>query len=405
MSVTLESIRSASEAIHSHVLRTALLHSRTLSLITGAEVWIKMENKQFTASFKERGACNKMEHLTDAEKQSGVIAVSAGNHAQGVAYHAKRLGIAATIVMPVSTPITKVRHTRSHGAKVILAGTTFTEAEEHALHLRDEKRLVYIHPYDDERIIAGQGTVGLEMVDDGPAFDDVIVPIGGGGLIAGMGVAFQALSPQTRVTGVQTTMYPGMHDAFKGLHSECGGSTIAEGIAVKSPGKLTLKVARDVVDDILLVEERHIEEAITLLLDVEKTVAEGAGAAGLAALLAHPERFQGKTVGLVLCGGNIDTRLLTSVLTRSLVREKRLTNVHIVSEDRPGILAQVATILGQNDANIIEVGHNRTALDVPAKGAEFDILIETRDADHTRQVLEALAKAGFPDQTPAKPLS
>lgn len=398
---SLEDVREAAKVLDGQVERTPMSRSRTLSDITGAEVWIKFENLQFTASFKERGALNKLANLTESEKSAGVIAMSAGNHAQGVAYHARRLGIPATIVMPKTTPFTKVKQTRDHGARVILEGDTLTEATEHAFMLRDREGYTFIHPYDDPLIAAGQGTVGLEMLEAVPDLDMLVVPVGGGGLIGGVATAAKALNPEIAVIGVEAAMYPGMYAALHGREMKTGGSTIAEGIAVKAPGQVGLAVARELVDEVVLVEEEHLERAITYFADVEKTIAEGAGAAGLAALLAHPARFSGRRVGLVLCGGNIDLRLLASVLTRALVREHRLTNIRIIGDDRPGLLGLVSGIIGESGANIIEVAHNRIALDVPAKGAEFDILIETRDGQHTQEVIEALTAAGYPPRPQA----
>ena len=396
-SVTLATIQAAAKVLEGQIERTPMHHSRTLSEITGAEVWVKFENMQFTAAFKERGALNKLSKLTEKEKQMGVIAVSAGNHAQGVAYHAKRLGIPATIVMPVTTPFNKVQHTRDHGARVLLEGDTFDDASVYAATVRARDGLTFIHPFDDADIISGQGTIALEMLADLPSLDTLIVPIGGGGLISGMATAARGLNEDIGIIGVQATMYPSMHAAINGTPVPTqGGATIAEGIAVKKAGKLTREIVGKYVDDILLVEEEHMERAITLYADVEKTIAEGAGAAGLAALLAHPAKFSGKRVGLVLCGGNIDTRLLASVQTRALVREKRLTNIRIIGDDRPGLLGLVSKIIGDSGANIMEVAHNRIALDVPAKGAEFDILIETRDAQHTQEVIDVLGQAGYP---------
>lgn len=396
--VTLDSIKAAAEVLDGQIVKTPMSHSRTLSEITGAEVWVKFENHQFTAAFKERGALNKLSKLTEEEKRVGVIAVSAGNHAQGVAYHARRLGIPATIVMPVTTPFNKVQHTRDHGARVLLEGDTFDEASVYAATVRARDGLTFIHPFDDPDIISGQGTIALEMLEAEPTLDTLVVPIGGGGLIGGIGTAAKAINPGISLIGVQAAMYPSMHAAINGTTAPniSGGATIAEGIAVKKAGELTASIARKIVDDILLVEEEHMERAITLYADVEKTIAEGAGAAGLAALLAHPSKFSGKRVGLVLCGGNIDTRLLASVLTRALVREKRLTNIRIIGDDRPGLLGLVSKIIGDSGANIMEVAHNRIALDVPAKGAEFDILIETRDAQHTQEVIDVLGQAGYP---------
>ncbi|MFN4225654.1 MAG: threonine ammonia-lyase [Hyphomonas sp.] len=394
--VTLADIQAAAKVLEGQIERTELAHSRTLSAITGAEVWIKFENRQYTAAFKERGALNKLSKLTPEEKRRGVIAASAGNHAQGVAYHARRLGIPATIVMAETTPFNKVEHTRDHGARVILEGLIFDEAKDYALKLGEKEGLVFIHPFDDADIIAGQGTIALEMLADNPSLDTLVVPIGGGGLISGIATAAKALKPDIKVIGVEAAMYPCMHAALRGKSPKMGGATIAEGIAVKEVGMLTRRICEQLLDDIVLVEEEHLERAITLFTEVEKTIAEGAGAAGLAALLAHPSRFYGRKVGLVLCGGNIDTRLLASVLTRALVRENRLARIRIVGDDRPGLLALVSKIIGDNGANIMEVAHNRIALDVPAKGAEFDILMETRDSQHTQEVIDALAQAGYP---------
>jgi len=394
--VTLADVQAAAKVLEGQIERTELAHSKTLSAITGAEVWIKFENRQYTAAFKERGALNKLSKLNAEEKRRGVIAASAGNHAQGVAYHARRLGIPATIVMAETTPFNKVEHTRDHGARVILEGMIFDEAKDYALKLGEKEGLVFIHPFDDADIIAGTGTIALEMLADNPDLDTLVVPIGGGGLISGIATAAKALKPDIKVIGVEAAMYPCMHAALRGKSPKMGGATIAEGIAVKEVGVITRRICEQLLDDVLLVEEEHLERAITLYTEVEKTIAEGAGAAGLAALLAHPSRFYGRKIGLVLCGGNIDTRLLASVLTRALVRENRLARIRIVGDDRPGLLALVSKIIGDNGANIMEVAHNRIALDVPAKGAEFDILMETRDSQHTQEVIDALAQAGYP---------
>jgi threonine dehydratase len=394
--VTLSDIEAAARVLEGQIVHTPMMHSRTLSAITGAEVWVKFENLQFTAAFKERGALNRLSHLTDTQRKAGVIAASAGNHSQGVAYHARRLGIPATIVMPRTTPFSKVEQTRSHGATIVLEGLSFDEAKTKAYDICQREGLTFIHPFDDPHVIAGQGTVALEMLAEKPDFDTLVVPIGGGGLIAGMAVAAKGINPDISIVGVETSMYPAMLAELEGREVKVGGATIAEGIAVRDVGRLTLQITRELVDEVLLVEEEHLERAITLFVNVEKTVAEGAGAAGLAALLAHPEKFAGRKVGLVLCGGNIDTRLLASVLTRALVREKRLASIRIVGDDRPGLLALVSKVIGDNGANIMEVAHNRLALDVPAKGAEFDILIETRDAQHTQDVIDALTAEGYP---------
>ena len=397
--VTLDDIKAAAEVLDGQIVHTPMNKSRTLSSITGAEVWVKFENQQFTAAFKERGALNRLSKLTDDQKKRGVIAASAGNHSQGVAYHARRLGIPATIVMAKTTPFSKVEHTRSHGARVLLEGLIFDEAKSYAMEVCERDNLTFLHPFDDPDIIAGQGTIALEMLEANPELDTLVVPIGGGGLISGIAIAAKALKPEIKIIGVEAAMYPCMHAALGGETPKTGGATIAEGIAVKEAGELTRQICAELVDDIVLVEEEHLERAITLYAEVEKTIAEGAGAAGLAALLAHPSRFQGRNVGLVLCGGNIDTRLLSSVLTRALVRENRLTSIRIIGDDRPGLLALVSKIIGDQGANIMEVAHNRIALDVPAKGAEFDILIETRDAQHTQEVIDALAQAGYPPRS------
>lgn len=397
--ISIVDVEAAALQIEGQVVRTPLRKSLTLSEITGAEVWVKFENRQFTAAFKERGALNKLMHLSEEEKSRGVIAASAGNHAQGVAYHGRRLGIPVTIVMPVTTPFNKVQHTRAFGARVVLEGHTFDEAKAFAENIRQREGLTWIHPFDDALIMAGQGTIALEMLDEQPDLEMLVVPIGGGGLIAGMATAAKDRNPSIQVIGVEASMFSSMHNALNGQGVPTGGASIAEGIAVKEPGALTRKVVEALVDDIVLVEEEHLERAITLFVDVEKTVAEGAGAAGLAALLAHPARFAGRKVGLVLCGGNIDTRLLSSVLTRALVRDKRITNIRVIGDDRPGLLGLVSQVIGDAGANILEVQHNRIALDVPAKGAEFDILIETRDGQHTQEVIDALAQIGYPPRT------
>ena len=397
--VTLADIEAAARAIEGRVERTPLRYSRTLSEITGAQIWIKFENLQFTAAFKERGALNKLLSLTNAERAAGVVAMSAGNHAQGVAYHAARLGIPATIVMPRATPFVKVEHTRNFGARVLLVGDTLDEANTHAREVEASEKLTFVHPFDDAKVIAGQGTIGLEILSELEDFDVMPIPVGGGGLASGVATAIKALRPDISILGVESEMYPALHAELRGETPIVGGATIAEGIAVKRAGRIPMEICSRLLDDIILVSEDDLERAITYFATVEKTVAEGAGAAGLAALLAQPERFRGRKVVLILCGGNIDTRLLASVLTRSLVREKRLTSIRIVGGDQPGLLARVSKVIGDNGGNIIEVAHNRIALDVPAKGAEFDIMIETRDALHTQDIIEALTREGFPPRT------
>jgi len=396
MTLDLAAIQAAAGRLKGQIERTPCRHSKTLSKITGAEVWVKFENLQFTAAYKERGALNKLMLLSDAEKAKGVIAASAGNHAQGLAYHGARLGVPVTIVMPKTTPFVKVQHTRDFGATVIIEGETYDDANAHARKLREEQGLTFVHPFDDYDIMAGQGTIALEMLEDVPDLEMLPVPIGGGGLISGVATAAKALKGDIHIIGCEPAMYPSFTAKMRGVAAHCGGQTIAEGVAVKQVGDLTYGVTRPLIDDVLLLEEPHIEQAVALYCNVEKTIAEGAGAASLAALLAYPERFRGKKCGLILCGGNIDTRLLASVLTRELVRAQRLISLRIIGDDRPGLLSTVAHEIGAMGANIIEVNHNRLALDVPAKGAEFDITIETRDAQHTQDVMNALREKGYP---------
>jgi threonine dehydratase len=393
--VTLAAIEKAAQTISGSVLNTDFDPSRTLSDILGCNVWLKFENLQFTASFKERGALNRLTALDEASRKRGVIAMSAGNHAQGVAYHADRLGIPATIVMPIGTPMVKVENTRGHGANVIVTGDTLEDAAAFAHQYGQEKGLIFIHPYDDPLVIAGQGTVGLEMLEAVPDLDTLVVPIGGGGLISGIAVAAKAVKPSIKVIGVQAALYPSMYNAVKGANLPMRGDTLAEGIAVKSPGRITTDLVRRYVDDIVLVSEPDLERAVSLLINIEKTVVEGAGAAGLAAVLAHRERFAGCTVGLVLCGGNIDTRLLAGVLTRELARDGRLSQLQIDLVDRPGQLARVAQLLGDAEANIVEVSHQRVFSDLPAKGTLLEVVIETRDRAHLDATVAKLKAAGF----------
>jgi threonine dehydratase len=398
MTLTFDDILAAQARLKGHIERTPCRPSRTLSEITGAEVWVKFENLQFTAAYKERGALNKLLQLTESERKRGVIAASAGNHSQGLAYHAARLGIPVTIVMPRSTPFVKVQQTRNHGAEVVIDGDGYDEASAFARKLCEERDLVFVHPFNDIDVMAGQGTVALEMLEDVPELEVLPIPIGGGGLISGMATAAKHVKPDIRIVGLEPAMYPSFTARMRGVNAGgvTGGATIAEGIAVKQVGDLTYAITRPLIDEVLLVEEPFFERAIALYCNVEKTVAEGAGAGSLAALLAYPERFRGKKCGLVLTGGNIDTRLLASVLTRELVRDNRLVSLRIIGDDRPGLLATVSAVIGNLGANIVEVAHNRLALDVPAKGAEFDIMIETRDAQHTQEIMDALRQHGYP---------
>src|SRR5512140_2035259 len=396
MTVTAESIRAAATVLAGKVIDTPCLYSRTLSGITGAEVYLKFENLQFTASFKERGALTKLASLTHAERAAGVLAVSAGNHAQGVAYHAKRLGLHAVIVMPQHTPFVKVEHTRAFGAEVLLAGDNFDEAKARGLALAAERGLTLVHPYDDELVISGQGTVALEMLAREPQLEVLVVPVGGGGLIAGMAVAAKAAQPGIELYGVETENFPSMYCALRGATPSFAANTIAEGIAVKQPGALTLPIVRELVRDILLVGEGEIEHAIVLLLEIEKTVVEGAGAAGLAALLAHPEHFRGRRVGLVLSGGNIDPLVLSVILERGMVRAGRLTRLAVELRDLPGALATVTACLAGANANIEEVHHQRAFTNLPLQTAEVDFVLQTRGREHVEEIIRALRAAGFP---------
>jgi threonine dehydratase len=394
--VTYSDVVRAAAAIRGAVIETRFEQSRTLSKLFDAEIWLKFENLQFTASYKERGALNKLLSLTEEERAKGVIAMSAGNHAQGVAYHAHRLGIPATIVMPAGTPTIKVENTRSHGATVILEGNAFEDASQFALHYGAEHELTFVHPFNDPVVIAGQGTVALEMLGAAPDLDTLIVPVGGGGLISGIAIAAKAINPKIKVIGVEAQLYPSMLNAVKKSSLPVGGDTLAEGIAVTTPGERTRTIIEALVDDILLVSEADIERAVALLINIEKTVVEGAGAAGLAALIAAKRLYKGHKIGLVLCGGNIDTRLLASVLTREMAREGRLSRLSIDLPDRPGQLARVSGIIGGVGANVLEVYHQRIFTDVPAKGTELNLVIETRDRAHLEQVVSGLKAGGYP---------
>lgn len=388
--ITLADVEAARRTIAGHVLRTPLLTAPHLSELTGADVYVKYENLQVTNSFKERGAYVKLATLDAEEGRRGVIAMSAGNHAQAVAYHARRLAMPATIVMPVTTPFVKVKATEALGANVVLHGDTLGEAQARAEAIAAERNLVWVHPYDDPSIIAGQGTIALEMLEEAPDLDVLVVPIGGGGLIAGNAIAARAVKPSIEIVGVECELYPSMWNAIHRGNRPCGGATLAEGIAVSNTGRLTLPVVRELVRDIILVDEPLIERAVNAFLTLQKTMAEGAGAAGLAAMLAAPDRFAGRKVGLILCGGNIDPRILASVMVRELERADRIVSFRLTIPDRPGILGHIATRLGELGANILGVDHHRLFLDVPAKGAKLDVTVETRDAAHADEIFRAL---------------
>lgn len=392
---TADDVRAAAARIRGRVMRTPLVHAAKLSAVTGADIWLKLENLQYTGAFKERGALNKLLLLDDETRARGVIAASAGNHAQGLAYHARALGGPATIVMPKTTPDVKVRQTRDLGAEIVLAGHAFDEASETAYALQRERDLTFVHPFDDPAVIAGQGTIALEMLEDGPSFDDLIIPIGGGGLIGGMALAVRDAHPQTRITGVQAALFPSMANALDGANRATGGDTLAEGIAVKEAGTLTRRIVSAHVDDIALVEERKLERALSMLMSEQQLLVEGAGAAGLAAILAEPEKYRGRTVGLVLCGGNIDQRLLSMILMRDLARSGRLARLRVQLLDMPGQLVKVASIIAGLDGNVIDVGHHRTYSDLPAKMTCMDVTIDTQGQEHLDRILESLRQEGY----------
>src|ERR1700676_2219449 len=391
--VTLGDVEAAAGVLAGLVKRTSFDRSRTLSDITGARPWLKFENLQFTATFKERGALNRLSALSADQRRRGVIAASAGNHAQGVAYHAAPLSIPATIFVPVGTPTVKIENTRRHGATVIEGGATLEEAASLATEHGRTEGLTFIHPYDDPLIIAGQGTIALEMLASVPDLEVLLVPIGGGGLISGIAVAAKTLKPGIEIIGVQAALYPSMYNLVKGQQLPMRGDTLAEGIAVKAPGLITSQIVRALVDDIVLVTEAQIEQALSLLITIEKTVTEGAGAAGLAAVLADPDRFKGRSIGLVLSGGNIDTRLLSGVLTRQLARDGRLTQLRFDIVDRPGQLAAVLAVLSKSGANIVEVSHQRIFTPLPPKAVLLEVVIETKDRSHLAATIDALLAA------------
>jgi threonine dehydratase len=392
---TIDDIRAAAKRIEGAVVRTPMLMSRTLSEVIGAEVWLKFENLQFTSAYKERGALNKLLQLSEEERARGVIAASAGNHSQAVAYHAKRLGIPATIVMPEPTPTVKVTQTESHGATVVLYGDMFDDAYAKARELAMEKGFVFVHPFDDPQIIAGAGTVALEMLEDAPDLDTLVVPIGGGGLMSGVSIAARAVKPDIELIGVEAELYPSMKCAIQGCNLPLGGDTLAEGIAVKHPGELTSQILKDHVNDVVLVAERDIEQAVAMLVSVEKTVVEGAGSAGLAAMLADKARYKGKKVGTLLCGGNIDIHLLANVLVRDLVRQGRIARLRVAAQDKPGALARITDQFHEAGVNIIEIRHSRIFTALPAKDTVIEVECEARDAAAIDKVESMLESAGF----------
>jgi threonine dehydratase len=393
--LTLDDVRAAAARIEGAVVRTAMDYSRTLSEITGAEIWLKFENLQFTAAYKERGALNAMLLLGGEKMNRGVITASAGNHAQGLSYHGTRLGVPVTIVMPRTTPTVKVMQTEAVGGKVVLEGETFDEAYAHARSLEEELGLTFVHPFDDPHIAAGQGTVALEMLEQVPELDMLVIPIGGGGLASGMATAARAIKPDIGLIGVQAELFPSMYNKLRHNDLPCGGDTLAEGIAVKEPGTFTSQVLRKLLDDIVLVSEASLETAVSLLLQIEKTVAEGAGAAGLAAVLAHPARFKGRKIGIPITGGNIDTRLLANVLLRDLARSGRLARLRLTLQDRPGALFKVMREFDRHHVNIIEIYHQRIFTHLPAKGLITDIECEARDKDQLDALVGALREKGY----------
>ncbi len=395
MTLTFSDIKAAAERLKGHIVRTPCTFSQRLSAQYRTRLWIKAENQQFTSAFKERGALNKLLSLGEDERRRGVFAASAGNHGQGLAYHARRLGVPATIVMPVGTPFVKIQKTQGFGARVVMEGSNYDESSAAAQALCAEEGGVYVHPFNDPVVAAGQGTMAIEMLEDVPELDTLVVPIGGGGQIAGVAVAARALKPSIRIIGVEAAMYASFTARRHGLPAPDGGSTIAEGIAVKEVGDISFAIADPLVDEVLVIDEADFERAIAAYANIEKTVAEGAGAAGLAAVMRYPQRFEDRNVGLILCGGNIDLRLLASVLQRELVREKRLVTYRILGDDRPGMLSRMADVIADKGGNIVDVAHNRLVLDVPAKGAEFDIMVETQGAAHAFEISEALRSTGY----------
>jgi threonine dehydratase len=396
VTTTVDDIRTAARLLEGQVIRTPLVPAARMSEVLGCDLHLKLENLQRTGSFKDRGSYVRLSNLSPDEARRGVIAMSAGNHAQGVAYHAQRLGIPATIVMPEFAPFSKVERTRSFGAKVVLTGDTLDASAQAARQIAGEKGLTFVHPYDDKDVIAGQGTIGLEIMADLPDVETLVVPIGGGGLISGIATAVKDANPNIRIFGVETELFPSMANALKGSGELPGGSSLADGIAVKNPGQLTREIISRLVDDIIIVPEHAIETAVHRLVEEQKIVSEGAGAAGVAAILTQSERFAGSRVATVICGGNIDVRLLSGVLARGLVRDGRMVRLRIGIVDQPGVLARIADVIGRSSANIIEVYHQRLFYDVPAKRADVDVVLETRNSEHVKEIIASLEQHGFP---------
>jgi len=396
LTTTIADIRAAAGLLEGQVIRTPLVPAARMSEVLGCDLHLKLENLQRTGSFKDRGAYVRLSNLSPEEAERGVIAMSAGNHAQGVAYHAQRLGVPATIVMPEFAPFSKVERTRAFGARVVLTGDTLDASAQAARQIAEEEGLTFVHPYDDKDVIAGQGTIGLEIMADLPDVDTLVVPIGGGGLISGIALAAKDTNPDIRIFGVETELYPSMANALKGNGELPGGSSLADGIAVKNPGKLTREIIARLVDEVLIVPEHVIETAVHRVVEEQKIVSEGAGAAGVAAIINDPERFAGRKVATVICGGNIDVRLLSGVLARGLVRDGRMVRLRIGIVDQPGVLARIADVIGRSSANIIEVYHQRLFYDVPAKRADVDVVLETRNSEHVKEIIASLEQHGFP---------
>ncbi|VAV90380.1 Threonine dehydratase, catabolic @ L-serine dehydratase, (PLP)-dependent [hydrothermal vent metagenome] len=395
MTVTFQDIKDAADLLEGKIEKTPLVFAHAISGMVGAEIFIKLENQQITSSFKDRGALNKLSSLTTQEAARGVVAMSAGNHAQSVAYHAKRLGIPATIVMPKATPYTKVERTEKHGAEVVLEGDTLVEAQAKVEELVKTRNLTQVHPFDDDKIIAGQGTVAMEMLEAQPDLEVLVVPTGGGGLISGCAIAAKSIKNDIEIIGAEAKLFPSMYHALRGEPSVCGGATLAEGIAVKDVAARTVAICKEYVDTVRLADETSIERAVFLLLSQQKTLAEGAAATSLAVILSDPDYFSGRKIGIVLTGGNIDPRILASISYRELEREQRIINLRFSIDDKPGILGRITTLLGDQGANVLEVSHHRMYLDISAKGAQLDIMLETRDGKHAGDIVALIRAEGF----------